>query len=111
MHLREVMHDQRIKSDALTSLRFFAVMLVLLFHYAGDIATSGPFWMQGLTKHGHSAVTFFFVLSGFILSYSYLCPEKPALIKDNRRVSGFPAFHGFRLETTLSVSVPSLCTS
>ena len=42
----------------LTSLRFFAALLVLCQHYF-------DFWL------GHAGVSFFFVLSGFILTYNY----------------------------------------
>jgi len=54
----------------LTSLRFFAAAEVLVFHYfRGKISTSTFFW--GLTSGGYSAVIFFFILSGFILTYVY----------------------------------------
>jgi peptidoglycan/LPS O-acetylase OafA/YrhL len=53
------------KIDSLTSLRFFAAACIVLghgasrFHYRFDLFD---------LRHG---VTFFFVLSGFILSYTY----------------------------------------
>jgi peptidoglycan/LPS O-acetylase OafA/YrhL len=52
----------------LTSLRFFAAAEVVIYHFTFSIP-SGPFtgWMKG----GYEAVTFFFVLSGFILTYVY----------------------------------------
>ena len=54
--------------DALTSLRFFAAVMIVIHHSAGlfGIGNSGPpllLWGQG--------VSFFFVLSGFILAYVY----------------------------------------
>lgn len=51
---------------ALTSLRFFAAALVVIFHYPGkqDVFPQ-LFW-----RFGYEAVTFFFVLSGFILTYA-----------------------------------------
>jgi len=51
---------------ALTSLRFFAALLVILFHC--DLAIH-PWPIDGLLRAGVPAVTFFFVLSGFILTY------------------------------------------
>lgn len=45
---------------SLTSLRFFAALLVVLHHMPGE-----PF------VEGYVGVTFFFILSGFILSHSY----------------------------------------
>ena len=60
--------------DALTSIRFFAAMAVVGFH-------SGSTWIGGfdevpqpiknLMSNGYLGVTFFFVLSGFILQLVY----------------------------------------
>jgi peptidoglycan/LPS O-acetylase OafA/YrhL len=58
-----------VKLDTLTSLRFFAAAMIVVGHASdllGSAALSSPFaWGQG--------VTFFFVLSGFILAYN--CSE------------------------------------
>jgi peptidoglycan/LPS O-acetylase OafA/YrhL len=58
-----------IKLDALTSLRFFAGMGLLVFHIAGSFDCYDNFWLNGLAWG--QTVTFFFVLSGFILAYVY----------------------------------------
>ena len=54
--------------DALTSLRFFAVTLIVLHHSIGhfDIfrETLGPFALD-------HAVSYFFILSGFVMVYVY----------------------------------------
>jgi peptidoglycan/LPS O-acetylase OafA/YrhL len=52
----------------LTSLRFFAAAEVVAFH--GDLPWQTDVF-RGLTSAGNQAVTFFFVLSGFILTYVY----------------------------------------
>ena len=52
----------------LTSLRFFAATLVVFHHLAGVL------WLDGDVFHPFNlgnAVSFFFVLSGFVLYYSY----------------------------------------
>ena len=58
--------------NALTSLRFFAALHVLLFHYqlmffynSFKIFPPDAIWL------GFASVTFFFVLSGFILAHNY----------------------------------------
>ena len=57
---------------ALTSLRFFAAFHVLLYHFLPYYRDHGPFaWLIG---SGYTGVSFFFVLSGFILVYSH-APE------------------------------------
>jgi peptidoglycan/LPS O-acetylase OafA/YrhL len=55
----------------LTSLRFWAALVVVLNHL--DVAQLGylPKVVQGWCQSGYEAVTFFFVLSGFILTYVY----------------------------------------
>lgn len=68
----------------LTSLRFFAAAEVMAFHfgrmngvdvvsyYLGHDFTRFPASLaNNLTSAGHEAVTFFFVLSGFVLTYVY----------------------------------------
>ena len=77
----------RPKLPILTSLRFFAAAEVLLYHfgrmtdvdvvayYLGDSLNRFPgSIVQIATSAGHEAVTFFFVLSGFILTYVYAGP-------------------------------------
>jgi len=59
----------RPKLVALTSLRFFAAMHVVIFHLRESVR--GPQWYQKLASVGHLGVSFFFVLSGFILVYTY----------------------------------------
>ena len=61
----------RPKIPALTSLRFFAAFHVLLFHTRAMGAAFGPVWFQKLSSIGYVGVSFFFVLSGFILVYTY----------------------------------------
>lgn len=53
------------KLNQLTSLRFFAALMIVYHHSVGmfGIESSGVNWGQG--------VSFFFVLSGFILAYVY----------------------------------------
>jgi len=53
------------KLDQLTALRFFAALMIVVHHLVGvfGIKDIGVNWGQG--------VSFFFVLSGFILTYVY----------------------------------------
>ncbi|MDH0098705.1 acyltransferase [Pseudomonas sp. GD04158] len=57
----------------LESLRGWAIILVVLFHYVGILGTGGrfsfessPVWIQ-IMAAGNTGVTLFFVLSGFLL--------------------------------------------
>ena len=56
---------------ALTSLRFFAAFVVVAFHYNPARLVNLPGFFQAWLETGYEAVTFFFVLSGFIMSYTY----------------------------------------
>lgn len=54
---------------SLTSLRFFAAAFVVCYHlmrYAGPVTT-----VSSIAWYGRSGVTFFFVLSGFVLAWTY----------------------------------------
>ena len=60
--------------NSLTSLRFVAALMVVLSHLEFlDENKIGPIsWLaQNVFREGYVGVTFFFVLSGFILSHSY----------------------------------------
>lgn len=65
--------DQTLPADirSLTALRFFAALMVVLFHFS-DRAEPGS-WLHNIVfRHGYLGVDLFFVLSGFILSHVYL---------------------------------------
>ena len=56
-----------MRIESLTFLRFFAALVVVIYHY-GQVATKG--WPL-FTRAGPQFVTFFFVLSGFVLTIAY----------------------------------------
>lgn len=62
---------RRPRLPALTSLRFFAALAVVFFHLHALHITSGQAWFHKLSSLGYVGVSFFFVLSGFILVYTY----------------------------------------
>jgi len=56
--------------DSLTSLRFFAALSIVVLHYRDFLAPIHPLLFKAIVGGGY-AVTFFFILSGFILTYNY----------------------------------------
>jgi peptidoglycan/LPS O-acetylase OafA/YrhL len=66
--------DRRL--DALTGLRFFAALAVLLFHEVNDHFAKAPPLVVRYLNSGFMSVSLFFVLSGFILTYNYLTVER-----------------------------------
>lgn len=58
----------RSRLPALTGLRAFAACNLVFFHF-GNPAWFGPF--APIVDNGYTAVSFFLLLSGFILSYNY----------------------------------------
>jgi peptidoglycan/LPS O-acetylase OafA/YrhL len=71
----------------LTSLRFFAAAEVVVFHevYAESKLQNSVFFLRDLASAGSEAVTFFFVLSGFILTYVYSGPLEHGRIQVTSR--------------------------
>lgn len=61
----------RPRLPALTSLRFFAALHVVIFHMQALQIVHGPTWYYKIASIGYAGVSFFFVLSGFILVYTY----------------------------------------
>lgn len=55
--------------DSLTGLRWWAAFAVFFFHVRNFIPIPG--WLGELAQHGYLGVTFFFVLSGFVLTWSW----------------------------------------
>jgi peptidoglycan/LPS O-acetylase OafA/YrhL len=70
----------RPRLPALTSLRFFAAFHVVIFHFQAMQVFIGPAWFQKLSSIGYVGVSFFFVLSGFILVYTYA--GRPVILKE-----------------------------
>lgn len=62
----------RVRLDTLTSLRFFAAFAVFLSHSVGRV-TAGPHQqvLDVIGPQGNTGVSFFFVLSGFVLMWSH----------------------------------------
>jgi peptidoglycan/LPS O-acetylase OafA/YrhL len=58
---------------ALTGIRFIAALQVLLFHYGAAFAArhGAPRFAVHVLGNGYQAVSLFFLLSGFILTYTY----------------------------------------
>ncbi|MBA4747712.1 MAG: acyltransferase [Sphingopyxis sp.] len=55
----------------LTGLRGIAALAVLFYHIRASMGSFAPEWMIALLGHGYLAVDLFFVLSGFILWWTY----------------------------------------
>lgn len=74
------MTDQRADSathrgqeiKALTAARGIAALAVVVQHFSSTAQAHSAGWIPSLMPHGYLAVDFFFVLSGFIMSYTYL---------------------------------------
>src|SRR5581483_10678885 len=60
----------------LTSLRFFAAFEVLVYHCGGSLLERTATPIQNLFQNGYEAVTFFFLLSGFVLTYAHRRPQE-----------------------------------
>ena len=63
----------------LTGLRFLAAIAVVLYHALNALAPHAPGPLARLVSAGYLGVSLFFVLSGFILTYTYVDPDSGAL--------------------------------
>ena len=64
------------KLDALTTTRFFAAITVLFFHGGAGLFPLNLYPITPLFTSGTVFVSYFFVLSGFILAYVYYRPQE-----------------------------------
>jgi len=60
--------DIKKRLDALTSLRFFAAAMIVIHHCSGLFGLSNNYYHPFAFAQG---ISFFFILSGFILAYNY----------------------------------------
>ncbi|MEU3511016.1 acyltransferase [Streptomyces longwoodensis] len=80
---------------SLTGMRFFAAFLVFLFHlslldaYSTDSQGHGPF-ASALKNGGWAGVTFFFILSGFVLTWSARRDDTPCAFWGRRLAKIYP---------------------
>ncbi|MEW5847562.1 MAG: acyltransferase [Myxococcota bacterium] len=81
--------QRRRRLESLTGLRFWAALLVAGFHLQAYGILSGefaPFLRQGLT-----GVSFFFILSGFVLAWSHPSDDTPRRFWRRRFARVYPA--------------------
>lgn len=67
--------------DQLTITRFIAAVLVFLFHFARDFSPFDNQYLKNFIHASNIAVPYFFLLSGFILTYVYYNRSKPSFSK------------------------------
>ncbi|MEY2468320.1 MAG: hypothetical protein QOF21_1018 [Actinomycetota bacterium] len=78
----------RPRLDALTSLRFVAAFVVFM-HHAGPFLPDDP--LHRVTAQGATGVSFFFVLSGFVLTWSRRSTDTPVAFFRRRFARIWPA--------------------
>ena len=70
----EVQRQFPNRLDSLTGLRFFAAWMVVVHHFSNFAALP---YLWRYTGFGATGVTFFFVLSGFVLTWSFVPSDTP----------------------------------
>ncbi|MEV8363352.1 acyltransferase family protein [Streptomyces niveus] len=68
----------RDRLPSLTGLRFWAALIVVLYHLSRQVGEIPG--LSEATWYGRSGVTFFFVLSGFVLAWTYDGQRVPAKV-------------------------------
>ena len=93
-HTSTLPHRQHL--DYLDSARGIAALMVLFYHFINwryEKLTSMKF--ASMIANGSDAVSFFFVLSGFVLSYKYIVMKQPLDVRNfliTRFLRLFPGF-------------------
>ena len=107
----ELTTPRRPDIPALTSLRFFAAFWVAIFHVRDlGVWTGGFAWYRAIAQIGYVGVSFFFVLSGFILVYVYSGREIPKLRFWQARFARIYPAYLFSLIVTIPATLTALPT-
>jgi peptidoglycan/LPS O-acetylase OafA/YrhL len=85
---------KRQRLDALTSLRWFAAFAVLLRHIWGrtDLVSQAGTIGHHFFRQGVVGVSFFFILSGFVLTWSHVANDTPRSFYGRRIARIYPAY-------------------
>ena len=78
--------------DNLTILRFVAAFVVFAFHALGFLRGSTRTIGEHIFSDGRSGVTFFFILSGFVLAWSSESGDSPKRFYRRRMARLYPAY-------------------
>jgi peptidoglycan/LPS O-acetylase OafA/YrhL len=93
------------KIAPLTATRFFAALYVVLFHTVNASGFVLPLWSLPILGFGRASVTFFFVLSGYILALVYL--GRPVLDRKRFWIARFARVYPLFL-VTLVLDLPQI---
>jgi peptidoglycan/LPS O-acetylase OafA/YrhL len=77
------------RADSLTGLRWWAAFVVFAHHIGGLAPLPGP--LAAVAHYGYLGVTFFFVLSGFVLTWSWSARLSTATFYWRRFARVYPA--------------------
>jgi len=73
-----------VKLDQLTFTRYIAALSVVFFHYGAHVFPANIPWLNPILAAGPIAVSYFYVLSGFIMAIAYYRPNNTAPFKPGR---------------------------
>lgn len=97
-----VQDSGRRELTSLTSLRGLAAMAVVLTHFSATAQLACRSTIPSLVPHGYVGVDFFFVLSGFIMAYTYA----DAFVRDG--FAAWPPFMAKRIARIVPLNVAVL---
>src|SRR5690349_330300 len=89
---------------ALTSLRGLAAMAVVAQHFSATAQQLTPETIPSIVPHGYMGVDVFFVLSGFIMSYTYVASF------EEHGMRAFPDFLAKRVARVVPLNIAVLLT-
>jgi peptidoglycan/LPS O-acetylase OafA/YrhL len=88
---------------ALTGIRFWAALIVVLFHFAGSGVSTHEYLINPLIARGSMGVDLFFILSGYIIHHVY-----NATFSNHIDKSAYRKFISFRIARMYPVHVFTL---
>lgn len=99
-----------MKLDQLTFTRYIAALTVVFFHFGQQAFPATHAWWHPVVTAGPIAVSFFFVLSGFIMAVAYYQPERPRINKGKYWLARFARIYPVYLLALILMILANLKT-
>lgn len=97
-----------MRIEQLTFTRYIAALAVVAFHFGSNAIPTSLEWLKPVLLAGPTAVSYFYVLSGFIMAIAYYQPAAPSFNRTRYWVARFARIYPVYLVALLLMIIAKL---